>query len=376
MPPKKKQNDKNNKQQQKKKSKEAEDKTFGLKNKNKSKKVQNYVKQVQAQTVDKKKEEAMAKKKAAERAAAERAKKEALILGAAPVIEQKVPFGTDPKSVLCLNYKEGKCLKGDRCKFSHDMNIGRKAAKIDLYTDSRKTKEEDKMDDWDEDKLRSVVKSKQGNNKTTTNIVCKYFIQAVENGKYGWFWVCPNGGNECKYQHALPEGFVLKTKEQRRLEQLAADSAPKFTLEDFIELEKGKLSKNLTPISADSFAKWKKEHQLKKTNEKNKLKAGKKILTGREVVEQKYKNKLLVEGSKTASGISAAEDEEEGTENGTAWDLSEFTKALKEEDAMENIKDYGDGTNIESFDAEEEALGTASTPNAQTEIPQEKTAAT
>lgn len=49
--------------------------------------------------------------------------------------------------------------------------------------------------------------SKHGNPKTTTDKVCKYFIDAVENQKYGWFWVCPNGGNECKYKHSLPPGY-------------------------------------------------------------------------------------------------------------------------------------------------------------------------
>ncbi len=35
-------------------------------------------------------------------------------------------------------------------------------------------------------------------------------MDAVENNKYGWFWACPNGGNNCMYRHALPPGFVLK----------------------------------------------------------------------------------------------------------------------------------------------------------------------
>ncbi len=56
------------------------------------------------------------------------------------------------------------------------------------------------MADWDEAKLRSVVSSKHGNPQTTTDKVCKYFIDAVENGKYGWFWTCPNNGNDCKYK--------------------------------------------------------------------------------------------------------------------------------------------------------------------------------
>lgn len=50
------------------------------------------------------------------------------------------------------------------------------------------------MDKWDQEKLEQVVTSKHGNPKTTTDIVCKYFLEAIENQKYGWFWECPNGG--------------------------------------------------------------------------------------------------------------------------------------------------------------------------------------
>lgn len=137
--------------------------------------------------------------------------------------------------------------------------------KKNLYEDGRdeeteeQKKKEETMENWDEEKLRSVVMSKQGNPKTTTDRVCKFFIEAVENGKYGWFWQCmppiitsiifeivwsflilflgPNGGDECKYKHSLPPGFVLKTKEQRAAEKALMDKSPlaTLTLEEFLE---------------------------------------------------------------------------------------------------------------------------------------------
>jgi hypothetical protein len=122
---------------------------------------------------------------------------------------QKVPFGVDPNTVLCIFYKQGSCEKGRKCKFSHDLSVERKTAKRDLYSDTRDEEQEktaDTMDKWDEDKLRTVVLSKHGNPRTTTDKVCKYFIEAVENQKYGWFWTCPNGGDKCMYRHALPAG--------------------------------------------------------------------------------------------------------------------------------------------------------------------------
>lgn len=48
-----------------------------------------------------------------------------------------MPFGVNPKTILCAFHKAGTCTKGDRCKFSHDLNIERKTTKRDLYTDNR-----------------------------------------------------------------------------------------------------------------------------------------------------------------------------------------------------------------------------------------------
>lgn len=50
------------------------------------------------------------------------------------------------------------------------------------------------MDKWDQDKLDQVIISKHGNPKSTTDKVCKFFLEAVEDGKYGWFWDVSNLG--------------------------------------------------------------------------------------------------------------------------------------------------------------------------------------
>jgi hypothetical protein len=194
----------------------VEDRTFGMKNK-KGAQTQKQIAQMQQSakaggTPEEKKKAAEKAQREREKAASEAAKKEAAELFK-PVQVQKVPFGVDPKTVLCQFYKKGHCEKGRKCKFSHDLNIERKTTKKDLYQDTREEEEAQKKqetnDDWDEEKLRSVVLSKKGNQKTTTDKVCKFFIEAVEEGKYGWFWTCPNGGDKCMYQHKLPPGFVV-----------------------------------------------------------------------------------------------------------------------------------------------------------------------
>jgi len=189
-----------------------------------------------------------------------------------PVQAQKVPFGVDPKTVLCAFYKAGSCDKGSKCKFSHDLDVGRKVEKKNLYEDSREEKMTDTMENWDEAKLRSVVLSKHGNPRTMTDIVCKYFIDAIETKKFGWFWECPNGGEKCQYRHALPPGFILKS------ERKAAEEAAKanvISLEEFLETERHKLGSNLTPVTPETFAIWKKTRMDKKEAESEVLRKAK-----------------------------------------------------------------------------------------------------
>lgn len=59
--------------------------------------------------------------------------------------------------------------------------------------------------------------------------VCKFFLEAVEKGLYGWFWNCPNGP-KCIYRHALPPGFVLKKKQEKEVKD-------EISFEEFIETE-------------------------------------------------------------------------------------------------------------------------------------------
>lgn len=44
------------------------------------------------------------------------------------------------------------------------------------------------MEDWDQDKLEEVVNQKHGTEKPSnkTEIICKFFLDAVEAKLYGW----------------------------------------------------------------------------------------------------------------------------------------------------------------------------------------------
>ena len=141
------------------------------------------------------------------------------------------------------------------------------------------------MENWDEEQLRSVVLSKHGNPRTSTDvrspslpsnfifsnyninypqIVCKFFLQAIEDKKFGWFWECPNGGESCQYRHALPPGFVLKSHKKAAED---AARANQISLEEFLEVERHKLGQNLTPVTKETFGLWKRTRMNKKEAE-------------------------------------------------------------------------------------------------------------
>ncbi|KAH6797727.1 Zinc finger C-x8-C-x5-C-x3-H type family protein [Perilla frutescens var. hirtella] len=257
-----------------KKQKVVEDKTFGLKNKNKSKNVQKYVQSLK-QSVQPRPDASKLNAQVEHR----------FSLIDYDIFKPKVPVGVDPKSIVCEHFKVGQCAKGFKCKFSHDLNVQRKGEKIDIFSDKRDEDENGTMEDWDQETLEKVVASKSNEynkNKPTDIIhnnhsgkclsygvskklfammsdkisakVCKYFLEAVEKKQYGWFWACPNGGKECHYRHALPPGYVLKSQMKALLEE----EANKISIEEEIENERAKVASS-TPMTTDLFMQWKKK---------------------------------------------------------------------------------------------------------------------
>ncbi|KAL5234444.1 hypothetical protein ACI65C_001854 [Semiaphis heraclei] len=280
MPPKPKAQGTSKKADAKKKERVIEDKTFGLKNK-KGAKQQRFIQQVEKQVksgglvrkVDDKKKDDKTKDE----------------LGVIFKPVQKVEKGADPKSVLCAFFKQGQCAKGSKCKFSHDLATEKKAEKRSMYVDLRDGEENDTMENWDEDKLKEVVNKKHGETDKkhpSTDIICMFFLEAVEKSKYGWFWSCPNG-TSCIYRHALPPGFVLKKDKKKD------DKKDEIQLEDLIERERAALnSVKFTRVTLESFLAWKKrkvrekKDAIIKDEEKKRTdyKAGRQIgLSGREM---------------------------------------------------------------------------------------------
>ncbi|XP_042192455.1 zinc finger CCCH domain-containing protein 15 [Callorhinchus milii] len=334
MPPKKTSSQPSKKIEQKKKEKIIEDKTFGLKNK-KGAKQQKFIKTVTNQVKygqtgaknvlpgeDKKSKKDDKKKEL----------QELNELFRPVVVAQKVNKGVDPKSVVCAFFKQGQCTKGDKCKFSHDLTLERKSEKRSIYYDGRdEDLEKDTMENWDEKKLEEVINKKHGESeqkKLKTEIVCRYFLEAIENNKYGWFWACPGGGDTCIYRHALPPGFVLKKDQKKESKE------EEISLEDLIEKERAALGPDVTRITLETFLQWKKRKREEKIEREQKdmekrkadFKAGKAFgVSGREVFE--FRPDLVDDDDAEADDSQYPEEEEEEVEETTEIndiDISRF----------------------------------------------------
>ncbi|KAH8370770.1 hypothetical protein KR093_004908 [Drosophila rubida] len=352
------------KTEQKKKEKVIEDKTFGLKNK-KGNKQQKFIQQVQKQVQagghhprqdgDKRKEEK--EKKLADQ------RELALIFK--PVQAQKVEKGTDPKSVVCAFFKQGTCTKGDKCKFSHDLSLENKVEKRSMYVDMRDS-EDDPMTNWDDAKLKEVVDKKHSAEKRrpTTEIICKYFLEAVEKSKYGWFWECPNG-EKCIYRHALPPGYVLKRDKKKE------DKPTEISLVDLIEKERAALGPNQTRVTLESFLAWKKrklqEKKEKLAAEEERKKSdyskGKQFgISGREMFSF---NPDLVDDGPIEDGDAAfdvykrEDDDDENVVEFKELDLAALSLAAQEVDGSGTI-----ASSTRLLDQAEEAAKTAAAEDA------------
>ena len=170
--------------------------------------------------------------------------------------------GVDPKTVVCEFFKKGLCTKGSKCKFSHDWSGGKKVAKIDVYTDPR----EQKSKNAGLDAVASEADAKGGVG-AQSKIVCWHFLQALEDKKYGFFWKCPNG-DDCKYRHSLPPGYVLKAKDEKRTQN--EEDEDEISLDEKIEEERAAMvaaGKAVTLCTFANFLAWKEKKKIAKEQE-------------------------------------------------------------------------------------------------------------
>uniref|UniRef100_G3TZD4 C3H1-type domain-containing protein n=1 Tax=Loxodonta africana TaxID=9785 RepID=G3TZD4_LOXAF len=227
------------------------------------------------------------------------------------VAAQKISQGGDPKSVVCAFFKHGQCTKG-KCNFSQDLTLERKCEKRSVYIDARDEElEKGRVDNWDKIN-EEVVNKKHGKvekKKPKTQIVCKHFLEAIENNKCDWFGV--GGGDMCIYYHVLPPGFVSKKGIKKE---------DKISLEDLIERRL-----NVTKITLE-YKKRKRQGKIDKLEQdvermKADFKAGKAlVISGHEVFGFHHE---LADDERIYPGTGS--DEADGSVSVNDIDLSLYT---------------------------------------------------
>lgn len=229
----------------------------GMKNKNKSKKIQKFIQQqTGANGMSRNQEqEKMYREKKEKLKKEQEAREMALLFKQAPKSKAEIAREKAAKKMVKRQAK---------------------SAKIDLYADPRAEEKEARANetsaDWDEAKLRQVIGTKaigKDAKVNATDIVCKHFLNAVEKGLYGWFWKCPNGADKCMYKHNLPPGYVLKKKKGEEDEE-EEDQGP--SLEEIIEQQRAKLTAEGTPVTLESFTAWKAKKDKEKAEQKEEKK--------------------------------------------------------------------------------------------------------
>jgi len=248
------------------------------------------------------------------------------------------------------NYSRPKVEQKFQLTEEEMIEENRKTVKADPFVDLRELKNEER-------KLNGEKLWKPMYNNT-----CMYFIQAVEEKKYGWFWECPNDGEQCPYYHKLPEDYQFKDEDEEELETR--------TLEEIIEDRRSKITEG-TPVNEKTFKEWKerknkekaeKEEQKKKQRNKD-LKSGHAKLTGREILLQRYEEQKFTE-------------EDEGEEDfdiiallkkkGQEEDEMDMENAKLITDIAQEFKDY-----VEPDEEELQKLIKGETPKENNEIKME-----
>ncbi|KAG8979582.1 hypothetical protein FRB90_008061, partial [Tulasnella sp. 427] len=131
---------------------------------------------------------------------------------------------------------------------------------------------------------------------------------------------CPNG-KDCMYRHALPPGFVLRS--QRKAMDDAA-KANTISLEDFLEVERHKLGTNLTPVTPETFAKWKKTRLDKKDAEAEVVRKAKEA--------QQAAGKFNGMSGRDLFSFNPDWFEDEDASDEEDWDISAYRKEKEDAD--------------------------------------------
>jgi hypothetical protein len=152
-----------------------------------------------------------------------------------------------------------------------------------------------------------------------TEIVCKFFIDAVKKKVYGWKWECPNG-DDCHYRHCLPKDYIIKALNPNQQEDMTFEEFQDLELK--VDAERDRVALNGTKVTEDTFNAWierRKKEKEKYGNTDKKAELLKKLKTGKE---------LFLDNKNNYQDDDNADDELYENQNN---DLEDLTKNLQNE---------------------------------------------
>ena len=189
-------------------------------------------------------------------------------------------------------------------------------------------------------------KKKKKRGKVPSNIVCKFFLDAVKKKQYGWKWECPNG-DECHYRHSLPEGYILVTAKEKQEDMTAEEY---MNLEAQIDEERARISVNGTRVDEKSFLEWKrKRDEFRKIEEAERVELEKKLhqkskLTG---VQLFKKQAELFKDDEDAEDLKEEQEQEkkerEKEEGNTGPDKDQVMEGVIDKKEEEDVKEITEG---------------------------------
>ena len=221
---------------------------------------------------------------------------------------------------------------------------------MDIYTDLREAKAKLGID-FELMEQKELKRSKM----PKTDIVCKFFLDAVKNKVYGYKWNCPNG-DECHYKHCLPKDYIIKTLNSKTQEEMTIDEYQ--DMEEKIDEERVRLAKGGTKLDEKTFLAWKelkkkekeKDLLLGNSKKKNNSDVMKKLKTGRQLFTDNKEAFYDDDNADDELYVNECNDINEETKNlqNELWGKNEEEGDDKDKDSkITNIVKNNDNTKTE-----------------------------